>query len=145
MTTPLTPPTFGDKYNVGLTDIGGQYAQGITSAGNSIAGAIGAVMGGINQKTGDLQTGILDQKQGAEDTLDMLHQHGMLTDDEYATAKTASLSAQQKMIGMNAADFNMKMKAQLSSRTRWHSVRSKTKRQWPGLRLAKPVRRQEPE
>jgi hypothetical protein len=113
MTTPLTPPTFGDKYSVGLTDIGQGYAAGITSAGQSIAGAIGAVMGGINEKTGEAQAGILDQKKGAEDTIDMLHMHGMLTNEEYEKAKTSSLSAQQKIIGMNAADFNMKTKAEL--------------------------------
>jgi hypothetical protein len=113
MTTPLTPPQFGDKFSVAPTDIGSGYAAGITSAGQSIAGAIGAVMGGINQKTGEAQGGILDQKKGAEDTLDMLHQHGMLTDDEYATAKASSLTGQQKIIGMNAADFNMKLKSQL--------------------------------
>lgn len=113
MTTPLTPPTFGDKYNVGLTDIGSGYAAGITSAGNSIAGAISSVMGGINQKTGEAQEGILGQKKSAEDTIDMLHQHGMLTDDEYAKAQTSSLGAQQKIIGMNTADFNMRLKAQI--------------------------------
>ena len=113
MTTPLTPPQFGDKYSVGLTDIGAGYAAGITSAGNSIAGAISSVMGGINQKTGEAQEGILGQKKSAEDTIDMLYQHKMLTDEEYATAKTSSLGAQQKLIGMNTADFNMRTKAEL--------------------------------
>ena len=117
MTTPLTPPQFGDKYNVGLTDIGSGYAAGISSAGQSIAGAISSVMGGINQKTGEVQGGILDQKKGAEDTIDMLHQHGMLSDDEYATAKASSLTGQQKIIGMNAADFNLKMKEELSKQS----------------------------
>jgi hypothetical protein len=113
MTTPLTPPTFGDKYNVGLTDIGSGYAAGITSAGQSIAGAIGAVMGGINQKTGEVEPGLLDQKKSSEDMLDMLHLHGMLSDDEYAKAKTSGLSAQQKLIGVTAADFNYQLKSNI--------------------------------
>jgi hypothetical protein len=113
MTTPLTPPTFGDRYNVGLTDIGSGYAAGITSAGQSIAGAIGAVMGGINQRTGEVQPGILDQKKSSEDMLDMLKMHGMMTDDEYEKAKSSSLGAQQKFIGQTTAEFNMKLQAQL--------------------------------
>jgi hypothetical protein len=113
VTTPLTPPTFGDKYSVGLTDIGSGYAAGITSAGQSIAGAIGAVMGGINQKTGEAQEGILGQKQSSEETLDMLHMHGMMTDEEYAKAKTSGLGAQQKMIGMYTSEFNTKLQARL--------------------------------
>src|SRR5258705_13810146 len=103
MTTPLTPPTFGDKYSTPLTDIGSGYAAGITSAGQSIAGAIGAVMGGYNAKTGELQEGILDQKKSAEDTLDMLHTHGVLDDATYEKAKTSGLGAQQKMIGISTA------------------------------------------
>lgn len=113
MTTPLTPPEFGDKYSVGLTDIGSGYAAGITSAGQSIAGAISSVMGGINQKTGEVQPGILDQKKSSEDMLDMLKMHGMLSQDEYEKAKASGLSAQQKLIGITAADFNMKAKAEL--------------------------------
>jgi len=145
MTTPLTPPTFGDKYNVGLTDIGSGYAAGITSAGQSIAGAIGAVMGGINQKTGEVEPGLLDQKKSSEDMLDMLHLHGMLSDDEYAKAKTSGLSAQQKLIGVTAADFNINSSLILSSRTRkrllWRKSRHKTKAQCRELSIASSRRR----
>lgn len=113
MTTPLTPPTFGDKFSVSPTDIGAGYASGITSAGQSIAGAIGAVMGGINARTGEVEPGVLDQKKSSEDLLDMMHMHGMMTDDEYAKAKTSGLGAQQKFIGMASAEFNTKLQAQL--------------------------------
>ena len=113
MTQPLTPPTFGDKFSVAPTDIGSGYAAGITSAGQSIAGAIGAVMGGYNARTGELQEGILDQKKSAEDTLDMLHTHGVLDDATYEKAKTSSLGAQQKMIGISTSEFNTRLQAQL--------------------------------
>jgi hypothetical protein len=113
MTTPLTPPTFSGSFDVKPTDIGAGYAAGITSAGQSIAGAIGAVMGGYNAKTGELQEGILDQKKSSEDTLDMLHTHGVIDDATYEKAKTSSLGAQQKMIGISTAEFNTKLQAQL--------------------------------
>ena len=115
MTTPLTPPTFGDKYNVGLTDLGSGYAAGITSAGQSIAGAIGAVMGGINAKTGEAQEGVLGQKKSSEDYLTALHMHGALTDEEYAKAMSSGLGAQQKIAGQFSADFNTKMQLQLQN------------------------------
>lgn len=112
MTTPLTPPTFGDKYSVGLTDLGSGYAAGITSAGNSIAGAISSVMGGYNQRTGEVQPGILDQKKASEDNLDMLFYHGMIKKDEYEKAKTMGLGGQQKYIGQITSEFNAKLQAQ---------------------------------
>lgn len=113
MTTPLTPPQFGDKFSVPPTDIGSGYAAGITSAGQSIAGAIGSVMGGYNQRTGEVQPGILDQKQSSEDTLDMMYAHGMMTQEEYEKAKSSGLSAQQKWIGQATSEFNTKLQAQL--------------------------------
>jgi hypothetical protein len=70
-------------------------------------------MGVFNQRTGELQEGILDQKKSAEDTLDMLHTHGVIDAATYEKAKTSSLGAQQKMIGISTAEFNTKLQAQL--------------------------------
>ena len=70
-------------------------------------------MGGINQRTGEAQEGILDQKKSSEQTIEMLHTHGMIDDASYEKAMTSSLGAQQKIIGISTAEFNTRLQAKL--------------------------------
>jgi hypothetical protein len=122
MSDPLPAPTFPGGYSIPPTDIGSGYAAGITSAGQSIAGAIGAVMGGYNQRTGELQEGILDQKKSSEQTIEMLHTHGILDNATYEKALTSNLGAQQKIIGQYTSEYNMKLQSHLEQQNRMQQL-----------------------
>src|SRR5262249_47688186 len=115
MTQPLTPPTFTASYNVPPTDISSGYAKGISSAGQAIAGAISAIMGGVNPQTGEAEPGLLQQGQNAHDTLDIMHSMGMFDDPTYEKLKTSSLGAQQKMIGLYTTQATAKYQSQLEA------------------------------
>jgi hypothetical protein len=95
----------GLSYNVPNVDIGSGYASGITSAGKSIAGAISGVMGGINEKTGQYEPGILEQNQTATDMLNTMHASKIMTDDQYNSIAGKSLGAKQSMIGLYAGQY----------------------------------------
>jgi hypothetical protein len=112
MTQPLPAPYFGAGYTTGLTDIGSGYAAGITSAGKSLAGAIGSVMGTAGPG-GEAQPGLLQQGADAHQTLDMLHQMGLMDDQIYEKLKTSGLGAQQKAIGLFTAKATTQFQGQI--------------------------------
>src|SRR5262245_8677917 len=113
MTQPLPAPTFTAGYTTPLTDIGSGYAAGITSAGKSIAGAISAVMGGVNPQTGEAQEGLLQQSASAHNLIDIYHDAGLFDDKTYEQLKTSGLGAQQKALGQFGAALTLKYQNQL--------------------------------
>jgi hypothetical protein len=86
-------------------DIGSGYAAGISQAGQSIAGAISAIGGGVNPKTGEIQQGVFGQQQSADQTLAAMQKTGMLTQDQYDAVAGKGLATKQQMIGLYANDW----------------------------------------
>jgi hypothetical protein len=97
-------------YNTPPIDIGSGYAQGIASAGKSIAGAISGVMGGVDA-SGQYQPGILEQSNTSRDMLSTLNQmknpdgSKVLPDDIYQSTIGKSLGAQQSLVGLYAGQY----------------------------------------
>jgi hypothetical protein len=112
MSDPLPAPDFGRlAFNVSPMDIGSGYAKGIESAGRSLAGAIGSVLGTVNPETGLAQEGILDQKKSSEQQLGMMKDMGLIPNDVYEKMMTSNLGAQQKAIGMYTSKFTSDLAA----------------------------------
>lgn len=105
-------------YNTPAIDIGSGYAQGITSAGKSISGAISGILGGVDDK-GNVTHGILEQNQTANDMLSMLNTmtgpdgRKVLPDEAYQNAMGKSLGAKQQMIGMYQGQWQTNMAARI--------------------------------
>lgn len=111
MSDPLPAPAFNLQYNTPLTDIGKGYAEGITKAGESIAGAIGNVLGGgINPKTGEIQQGIYGQNRTADDILSTMHENKILSDEAYKSIAGKSLGAKQTMMGQFWSQYEEQQK-----------------------------------
>ena len=102
MSDPLPAPNFNLQYTVPPMNIGEGYAQGISQAGQSIAGALTGILGGVNPKTGEIQQGILGQQRAADDTLAAMKQSGMLSQEQYDAVAGKSLAAKQQMTGLFA-------------------------------------------
>jgi hypothetical protein len=112
MSEPLPAPDFARlNFNVSPMDIGSGYARGIESAGRSLAGAIGSVLGTVNPETGLAQEGILDQKKSSEQQLGMMKDMGLIPQDVYEKMMTSNLGAQQKAIGMYTSKFTSDLAA----------------------------------
>jgi hypothetical protein len=112
MSDPLPAPDFGRlAFNVSPMNIGEGYAAGITSAGKSLATAIGSVLGTVNPETGLAQEGILDQKKSSEQQLGMMKDMGLIPNDVYEKMMTSNLGAQQKAIGMYTSKFTSDLAA----------------------------------
>lgn len=93
MSDPLPAPSFNATYSTPLTDIGAGYAAGITSAGNSIASAIGAV------------SDIAKQNVDTNDTLTAMKEGGILHPEQYESVMGKSLGAKQQMLGLYAGQY----------------------------------------
>jgi hypothetical protein len=93
MSDPLPAPTFSGAFDVKPTDIGAGYAAGISSAGTSVAGAIGGI------------ADIAKQNIDTNDTLTAMKQGGILKDDEYQAVMGKSLGAKQQMLGLYAGQY----------------------------------------
>jgi hypothetical protein len=98
-------------YNTPAIDIGSGYAKGIESAGQSIAGAIKGVMGGIDPQTGEVQEGILQQNSTAND---FIHQMGLMKNPDGTpvispelrdSILSGSLGSKHKWIGLLTTSF----------------------------------------
>jgi len=81
------------SYDVKLPDIGSGYAAGITQAGKGIAAGLHDVL--------DVAT----QNRNATDTLQAMHQTGILSDDAYQAVAGKSLGAKQTMLGLYAGQW----------------------------------------
>jgi hypothetical protein len=100
------------QYKVQNVDIGSDYAKGITSAGQSIAGAIKNVMGGdINPQTGEVNQGILQQNQTATDFIHQMGQSGAITPEMADSINQGSLGAKQKWIGLLSTTYAYRAQA----------------------------------
>jgi hypothetical protein len=114
----LPAPSFNLKYDTPLTDIGKGYAEGITSAGQSIGGAITGLLGGINPKTGEIQQGIFGQNQYVNDMLDQLSKtkdaqgNPILSEEAYKSIMGKGLPAKQAIVGQYVSQITENMKQQ---------------------------------
>jgi hypothetical protein len=93
MSEPLPAPAFNLVYNTPLSDLGSGYAAGITSAGKSVAAAIGSL------------SDIAKQNVDTNDTLTAMKQGGMLKPEEYESVMGKSLGAKQQMVGLYAGQY----------------------------------------
>lgn len=116
---PVPQQTVGNySYTVPPIDIGSGYAAGITSAGKSLGQAITGIFGGVNEK-GEVQQGVLEQNQTANDMLTTLNQmkgpsgNKVLPDEVYQSLMGKSLGAKQQAIGMYQGQWQANMQAQI--------------------------------
>jgi hypothetical protein len=93
MSDPLPAPQFNLTYAVKPTDIGEDYAKGITAAGTSLAQAIGSVS----------QT--YTQNRDADDMLTAMQANKMISPEEYEAVAGKSLGAKQQLLGMYATQY----------------------------------------
>jgi hypothetical protein len=94
MSDPLPAPSFGSiGYTVAPMNIGEGYAQGIESAGKSIASAISSV------------SDIAKQNIDANDTLSAMRAGNILPQDAYESVMGKSLGAKQQMLGLYAGQY----------------------------------------
>jgi hypothetical protein len=85
------PPTFNLKYDIGtVPDIGAGYAKGITAAGDALSKATTGVMD------------VMTRNRNADDMLNVLHQTGALTPDQFNAVANKGLGAKEQMTGMYA-------------------------------------------
>jgi hypothetical protein len=85
------PPTFNLKYDIGtVPDIGAGYAKGITAAGESLSKATSGVLD------------VMARNRNADDMLNVLHQTGVLTPDQFNAVANKGLGAKEQMTGMYA-------------------------------------------
>ncbi|HET9373624.1 MAG TPA: hypothetical protein VFO40_01525 [Chthoniobacterales bacterium] len=120
MSDPLPAPSFNLKYDVPLTDIGKGYAEGITKMGESLAGTISGLLGGIDPKTGEIRQGIFGQNQTANETLQQLTQmkdpqgNPILSEEAYNSIMSKGLGTKQQFMGAYLSQIleNQKQQAQ---------------------------------
>jgi hypothetical protein len=94
MSDPLPAPDFGRiGFTVSPMNIGEGYAQGIESAGKSIASAISSV------------SDIAKQNIDANDTLSAMRAGNILPQDAYESVMGKSLGAKQQMLGLYAGQY----------------------------------------
>lgn len=113
----------GYTYSVAPTDIGSGYAKGIESAGQSIAGAIRGVMGGIDS-AGNVQQGVLGQNQSVNDMLGFLttakdaQGNPVLSQDAYDSIMSKGLGARQAALGMYMGMFKENYQSQIEQQNK---------------------------
>ena len=96
----LQAPQFNFRYDVQPMNIGEGYAAGIEQAGKGLAAGIGGALD------------VMNRSRAADDTLDVMKQTGILSNEQYQAIAGKSVAAKEAMTGMYANQWIQQQAAQ---------------------------------